>query len=99
MALLTARFRRSWFYVLTRSRSCSAVFLLAAILAPGAAGIAGAAATPDVQSILTRYLQAVKGAADRERSTHAQGTISAFGLQGTFEQWTARPSCSPVRRE
>jgi len=80
MAFLTARFRRPWF-----------VLLLAASLAPGAAGIAGAAATPDVQSILTRYLQAVKGAPDRERSTHAKGTVSAFGLQGTFEQWTERP--------
>ena len=80
MASLITRFRHPWL-----------ALLVSAMLAPGAAGAASTAATPDVPSIIARYLQAVKGAADRESSTHAKGTVSAFGLQGSFEQWTMRP--------
>ena len=48
---------------------------------------------PRAQRVLDRYLAAIGGkdAMEAARSTHARGTVSAFGLTGTMESWSVRP--------
>jgi PDZ domain-containing protein/aspartyl protease len=72
-------------------RTCRwlALALAALTLAPVRTRAEGA---PEAQAVIARYLQAMGLASEgREHSTHAKGTVSAFGLRGTFEQWTERP--------
>src|SRR5687767_5825668 len=67
------------------------MLVLASLLATLGPATAGAADSAEAKAVIAKYLQATGRRADRERSTHAKGTVSAFGLSGTFEQWTLRP--------
>src|SRR5436853_1389056 len=74
---------------LVRPRRALLAAWLVSLLAPG---VAPAADSPATRAVIARYLQALGGAAGpEERSTHVKGAVSAFGLKGTFEQWTVRP--------
>ena len=75
---------------LVRARRALLAAWLFSLLAPG---VAPAADSPETRAVIARYLRALGGTAgpDQERSTHVKGVVSAFGLKGTFEQWTVRP--------
>jgi hypothetical protein len=57
---------------------------------------AAAAIAPEARPVVERYLRAIGGseAFQRDRSTRVKGTLQAFGLSGSLEQWTVRPDRS-----
>jgi hypothetical protein len=88
---------------------CLSVFAAAAMIlvasrgawaAPAQRPPAGLAIAPtpeqQAQHVLDRFLAALGGRAalDAEHTTHSIGKVSAFGLSGTTEEWTARPDRS-----
>jgi len=55
-----------------------------------------ASITPEARALVERYLAVVGGgeAFLKERTARVKGTLSAFGLSGSLEQWTVRPDRS-----
>ncbi len=68
----------------------TAVLLLAALLCPGHAR---ATIAPEAEAVLKHYLQASGGAAAfaAESTGYAHARVQAFGFEGGFSAWTARP--------
>ena len=58
--------------------------------------IASAEITPEAQVVVERYLTAVggRGAWAGETTMRGKGSLAAFGLSGSVEQWTQRPDRS-----
>jgi hypothetical protein len=71
-----------------------AVPTLAVLCATGAFASAGRAAAPaDAAAVIQRYLEATGGAAAfaAESTAYSHARVSAFGFDGSFAAWTARP--------
>ncbi len=68
----------------------AAPLLAATCLAPPAR----ATATPEAQAVIARYLEVTGGAAAfaAESTSFARARIQAFGFEGGFSSWTARPA-------
>ena len=75
------------------ARAAGLVLALLVGLAPRGAG---ATIAPQAHPVVERYLKAIGGAETfrLERTARVKGTLQAFGLSGTLEQWTARPDRS-----
>ena len=62
---------------------------------------ARAEATPEAERVLQRYLERTGGTAAfaAESTTYVHAKVYAFGFEGTFASWTARPARRYTRTE
>jgi hypothetical protein len=81
-------------------RLALAVALVCAAL-PFAAAPARATITPDAAKVVRRYLEVTGGAAPfaAESTSYTHAKLYAFGFEGTFASWYARPSRRYARTE
>lgn len=79
-------------------RPLSACVVLLAWLSPVTAS---AAITPEARAVVERYLEASGGAAAfaAESTSYVHAKVHAFGFDGTFASWAARPSRRYARTE
>ena len=75
-------------------RRLALALALACAALPLAAGRAGATITPDAAKVVRRYLEVTGGAASfaAESTSYTHAKLYAFGFEGTFASWFARPS-------
>src|SRR5262249_33518460 len=75
---------------------------LACWLSPSAARAAAASAPPsDVAGVIRRYLEVTGGAAAfaAESTSYTHAKLYAFGFEGSFSSWSARPARRYSRTE
>jgi len=72
------------------------LFACLVLMAGASPRTSSAEITPEAQAVVDRYLGAVGGRAAwaGEASMRVKGSLSAFGLSGSVEQWTERPDRS-----
>jgi hypothetical protein len=78
-----------------------ALGLAFACAVPLVAGPARATITPDAAKVVHRYLEVTGGAASfaAESTSYTHARLYAFGFEGTFASWFARPSRRYARTE
>src|SRR5262245_28663991 len=81
-------------------RAPIALLLACATCACAPARVA-ASVTPEAAAVIRRYLEATGGAAAfaAESTSYTHAKISAFGFEGAFSSWSARPARRYSRTE